>query len=218
MKIKPASNDKDDHGADVDAVQTAIGNLGRWQIIVCLAISLVKFPVAWHQLAIVFMAPHQDYNCTEPAAVANSEDQCAIDVNGTLVECTGWDYDRRIFPETIISQVSGLTGRRSILGVLSTNYVRITANVIYRRYYAPFFSTIFIRVSRTKAIAHCAPLSFQWNLVCDRTHYANIQQSILMFGVLIGNIFFGSLSDRQVVKRQLNALLSTVKEWIQKNE
>lgn len=41
-------------------------------------------------------------------------------------------------------------------------------------------------------------VSFQWNLVCDRTHYANIQQSILMFGVLLGNIIFGSLADRQV--------------------
>ena len=37
---------------------------------------------------------------------------------------------------------------------------------------------------------------FQWNLVCSRTHYANIQQSILMFGVLLGNIIFGNLADR----------------------
>ncbi|KMQ90895.1 organic cation transporter protein [Lasius niger] len=86
------------------------------------------------------MAPHQDYNCTKPATV-DSKDQCTVDFNGTETKCTEWEYDRRIFPETIISQ---------------------------------------------------------WNLVCDRTHYANIQQSILMFGVLLGNIIFGSLADRQV--------------------
>jgi len=107
---KQISNGKDDHvdsGANVDsdAVQIAIGNLGKWQIIVCLAISLIKFPVAWHQLAIVFMAAHQDYNCTEPATV-DSKDQCTVDLNGTLVKCTEWQYDRKIFPETIISQVS----------------------------------------------------------------------------------------------------------------
>ncbi|XP_076639870.1 organic cation transporter protein isoform X1 [Colletes latitarsis] len=123
---------------EVDAVQEAMGTLGRWQIYVCLAISLVKFPIAWHQLAIVFMAPHQEFNCTAPAR-AESSDQCRVNVNGTLAECTEWVYDRSTFSETIISQ---------------------------------------------------------WNLVCSRTHYANIQQSILMFGVLLGNIIFGNLADR----------------------
>ncbi|XP_025152920.1 organic cation transporter protein [Harpegnathos saltator] len=150
VNVKGVSNGKDEHvdaDGNIDAVQTAIGDLGRWQIFVCLAISLVKFPVAWHQLAIVFMAPQQDYNCTVPATT-DSEDQCAVDVNGTLVECTEWTYDRSIFSETIISQ---------------------------------------------------------WNLVCDRTHYANIQQSILMFGVLLGNIIFGSLADRYGRKMPLMA-------------
>lgn len=139
---KQALNGKEDvdENADeeVDAVQEAIGNLGRWQIYVCLAISLVKFPIAWHQLAIVFMAPHQDYNCISPAGV-QTLDHCAVNVSGVLADCTEWEYDRSTFTETIISQ---------------------------------------------------------WNLVCSRTHYANIQQSVLMFGVLLGNIIFGNLADR----------------------
>ncbi|XP_058801883.1 organic cation transporter protein-like isoform X2 [Phymastichus coffea] len=116
-----------------------MGYLGRWQILVCTAISLVKFPVAWHQLAIVFMAPKQAYNCTTPMYGNATADQCYVQVNGTDVECTQWEYDRSVFPETIISQ---------------------------------------------------------WNLVCSRSYYANLQQSILMFGVLLGSIFFGFLSDR----------------------
>jgi len=114
MNAKQVPNGKDDHvdsDTNVDAVQTAIGNLGRWQIIVCLAISLIKFPVAWHQLAIVFMAPHQDYNCTEPSLSITEEyskDQCTVNLNGTLIKCTEWEYDRKLFPETIISQVNVL--------------------------------------------------------------------------------------------------------------
>jgi len=112
MNAKQVPNGKDDHvdsDTNVDAVQTAIGNLGRWQIIVCLAISLIKFPVAWHQLAIVFMAPHQDYNCTEPSITEEySKDQCTVNLNGTLIKCTEWEYDRKLFPETIISQVNVL--------------------------------------------------------------------------------------------------------------
>ncbi|XP_066588974.1 organic cation transporter protein-like [Prorops nasuta] len=131
-------NDQFENAENTDPVQEAIGNFGKWQIFVCLAISLVKFPVAWHQLAIVFMAPHQQYNCTSPYHV-ESADQCIVNINGTKVECTQWEYDRSIFPETIISQ---------------------------------------------------------WNLVCNRAHYANLQQSVLMFGVLLGNVIFGSLADR----------------------
>lgn len=109
VNVKQVPNGKEtetveDYGENIDAVQQAIGDLGKWQILVCLAISLVKFPVAWHQLAIVFMAPHQEYNCTTPAQNVSS-DQCIVDINGTNTECTKWEYDRSIFPETIISQV-----------------------------------------------------------------------------------------------------------------
>ncbi|KAG6796420.1 organic cation transporter protein isoform X1 [Apis mellifera caucasica] len=151
---KQISNGKEEivenENDEVDAVQQAIGNLGRWQIYVCLAISLVKFPIAWHQLAIVFMAPHQVYNCTSPTRTETA-DQCVTNVNGTLLDCTEWEYDRRTFTETIISQ---------------------------------------------------------WNLVCSRTHYANIQQSILMFGVLLGNIIFGNLADRY--GRKMPLMISVV--------
>ena len=93
------------HYEEVDAVQEAMGGLGRWQILVCLAISLIKFPVAWHQLAIVFAAPlGQQYNCTSPTKTF-AKDQCIVSINGTHTECTEWEFDRNIFPETTISQV-----------------------------------------------------------------------------------------------------------------
>lgn len=132
MNVKQVPNGKDDHvdsAANVDAVQIAIGNLGRWQIIICLAISLVKFPVAWHQLAIVFMAPHQDYNCTESGTTEEySEDQCTVNINGTLIKCTEWEYDRKIFPETIISQVNEIMSSKIIV----LEYERMYIYKIYK--------------------------------------------------------------------------------------
>ena len=97
-----AGNLREDSG---DAVQRTMGYLGRWQILVCTAISLIKFPVAWHQLAVVFIAPKQHYNCSAPARW-NETDQCHVPVNGSLVDCTDWSYDRSVYTETIISQVS----------------------------------------------------------------------------------------------------------------
>lgn len=153
-KVPDIKDEEANYAGEVDAVQQAIGHLGRWQIYVCLAISLVKFPVAWHQLVIVFAAPHQEFNCTAPTT-SNTRDQCMVQVNETLAECTEWEYDRSIFTETIISQ---------------------------------------------------------WNLVCSRTHYANIQQSILMFGILLGNVIFGSLADRY--GRKLPLIISVVLQLI----
>ncbi|XP_017791367.1 PREDICTED: organic cation transporter protein-like isoform X1 [Habropoda laboriosa] len=154
-QVSNGKEDNADNGDDeVDAVQEAIGNLGKWQIFVCLAISLVKFPIAWHQLAIVFMAPHQDYYCTAPART-EIPGQCVVYVNGTMADCTEWEYDRRTFTETIISQ---------------------------------------------------------WNLVCSRTHYANIQQSILMLGVLLGNVIFGNLADRY--GRKMPLMVSVVLQLV----
>ncbi|KAF7997518.1 hypothetical protein HCN44_006089 [Aphidius gifuensis] len=148
------TNEKDEttnEHEEIDAVQKAMGGLGRWQILVCLAISLVKFPVAWHQLAIVFMAPQsQGYNCTNPPHI-ETKDQCVLNINGTQIECQSWEFDKSIFPETIVSQ---------------------------------------------------------WNLVCHRSHYANFQQAILMLGILLGNITFGSLADR--LGRKIPLMISVV--------
>lgn len=35
-----------------------------------------------------------------------------------------------------------------------------------------------------------------WNLVCQQEHWANISQMIFMSGILIGNVLFGTLSDK----------------------
>lgn len=145
-----------------------MGAMGRWQVLVCIAISLVKFPVAWHQLAMVFMAPHaQQYNCTTPA-YSSAKDQCIVNVNGSHVECQSWEFDRSTFPETIISQVNSLYSNCKLI-----------------------YHFIFLKIN-----LQVICLYLQWSLVCNRSHYANIQQSLLMFGILLGNITFGSLADR----------------------
>lgn len=50
-----------------DPIQQAMGELGRWQIFVCAIIFLLKFPVAWHQMSIIFLAPKTDFTCKDPS-------------------------------------------------------------------------------------------------------------------------------------------------------
>ncbi|CAG9822546.1 unnamed protein product [Phaedon cochleariae] len=77
---------------DVDIVQKTIGVFGRWHIFVCLIIFLVKFPVAWHQLSIVFVAAPVDFYC-----VNNSTEKCSSN-------CTNYVYDMSVFKSTIATE------------------------------------------------------------------------------------------------------------------
>lgn len=123
----------DEEKAKMDPVQNAMGPLGKWHIIVCGVIFLLKFPVAWHQMSIIFLAPPIEFSCiTDGGTVDTSIDKCSD-------KCIGREYNRSIFTETIITE---------------------------------------------------------WDLVCQKSQFANISQTLFMFGILIGNVFFGTIADK----------------------
>lgn len=86
-----------------------MGVMGPWHIVIAVALSLVKFPVAWHQLSIIFLAPPTNFSCAVPISKTNESTimKCYVDVgNGTMEKCTTFKYDKRIFKESIITQVN----------------------------------------------------------------------------------------------------------------
>ncbi|KAJ6645259.1 Organic cation transporter protein [Pseudolycoriella hygida] len=110
-----------------DPIQRAMGAFGKWHVFICSVIFLLKFPVAWHQMSIIFLAPPLNFSCANNTIPACSG------------ECVEYNYDRSIFTETIKTT---------------------------------------------------------WNLVCGEEHWSNISQMIFMAGILIGNVLFGTLSDK----------------------
>ncbi|KAH0540666.1 hypothetical protein KQX54_018924 [Cotesia glomerata] len=94
----------------LDPIQDAMGSMGRWQIIITLAISLINFPAAWNQLAIAVIAPAQDFMCISPAPI-NSNDSmfkaCSVKINESLPEvpCDKFSYDDSVFKSTIVSEI-----------------------------------------------------------------------------------------------------------------
>lgn len=125
--IDATSNGNAKTPVPMDPIQRAMGNFGRWHMIICCLIFLLKFPVAWHQMSIIFIGPNVDFRCSD-----NITNQCDA-------SCPGYIYNRSIFKETI---------------------------------------------------------KMTWDLVCDRAYLADISQTIFMFGILIGNILFGTLADK----------------------
>ncbi|XP_015429016.1 PREDICTED: organic cation transporter protein-like [Dufourea novaeangliae] len=132
--------------ASVDVIQNAMGAMGPWHIVIAVALSLVKFPVAWHQLSIVFLAPPTNFSCAAPISATNESTimKCYVDVgNGTMEKCTSFKYDKRTFKESIITQWDLVCDREQLanfvqsctmFGVLIGNLVfSIMADRIGRR-------------------------------------------------------------------------------------
>lgn len=112
---------KKDH-APLDVIQDAMGVMGPWHIVIAVALSLVKFPVAWHQLSIVFLAPPTNFSCASPITTGNESTimKCYVEVNGTMEKCTDFRYDRRIFKESIITEWNLVCDREQLANFAQT--------------------------------------------------------------------------------------------------
>ena len=117
-----------------DGLADLIGHFGKWQCIVLITVSLVKFSSGWVQMAILFLTPSLNFWCK------TFENSDGIGENMTCYgDCVEYEYDTSPFGNTIISE---------------------------------------------------------WDLVCSRSWLASFTQMVLQFGILIGSVLFGFLSDR----------------------
>lgn len=39
-------------------------------------------------------------------------------------------------------------------------------------------------------------ITTEWDLVCERAQLPNISQMVFMFGILLGNVLFGTVADK----------------------
>ncbi|XP_014482711.1 PREDICTED: organic cation transporter protein-like [Dinoponera quadriceps] len=133
----------------LDAIQEAMGHMGPWHLVIVIAISLVKFPVAWHQLSIVFLAPPTNFTCIDPLSATNESTfmKCEVNVgNGTVEKCASFKYDKRIFRESIITQWDLVCDKEQLVNVVQscTMFGVLIGNLI--------FSVIADRIGRKKPL------------------------------------------------------------------
>ncbi|CAB3226706.1 unnamed protein product [Arctia plantaginis] len=73
-------------GPPVDYIQKSIGDYGLYHLWLCFIVFLSKFPIAWHQMAIIFLTPKVSYTC---------------DGELNKCPCANPEFDKSVFPMTI---------------------------------------------------------------------------------------------------------------------
>ncbi|XP_034239958.1 organic cation transporter protein-like [Thrips palmi] len=108
-----------------DALQSTIGDFGRWQLGIALAVAMSGLPGAWFKIGIVFLAPPVDYWCTSPLPSPDPHNgtaryKCVVPGpgEGGTLPCDTWEYDRSIFRETIITEWNLVCGRAQLANVV----------------------------------------------------------------------------------------------------
>lgn len=95
-------------------VSHLIGDFGKWQAIISLLLSLLKLPIGWFQLSIVFLAPTTNFWCVSPTGNSSWLNEMTSSelenqtLNNCDVECSEYAFDKTVFKSTIISEVNSL--------------------------------------------------------------------------------------------------------------
>ncbi|CAH2238401.1 organic cation transporter-like protein [Pararge aegeria] len=90
-----------------DLIQKATGSFGKYQLCLCLLIFLTKFPVAFHQMAIIFLSPKVEYTCKNSFSNATCP-------------CPEPEYNTSIFTNTIIMEWDLICDRKWLTSFTQT--------------------------------------------------------------------------------------------------
>ncbi|XP_065082873.1 organic cation transporter protein isoform X2 [Ochlerotatus camptorhynchus] len=103
---------KSDSKWNLDPIQRAMGQLGWWHILVCAVVFPLKFPVAWHQMGIIFLGAAMNYTCASNSTL----DRCSS-------ECTSWTYDTSVFSSTIVSEWDLVCEKANLVNLSQTIFM-----------------------------------------------------------------------------------------------
>ncbi|XP_034664739.1 organic cation transporter-like protein [Drosophila subobscura] len=149
-----------------------LGDFGRYQKIIYFLICLTSIPVAFHKLAGVFLLARPNFRCVLPFEDASG--------NGSQYELPQRLWEISYPPAEACEYYDVSYSEEYLNGSLP----RTTNNTLSCDRYVYDQSTYL-----NSAVT-------EWNLVCGRGLLASASDSLFMFGVLLGSIIFGQLSDK----------------------
>ncbi|KAI8045775.1 organic cation transporter-like protein [Drosophila gunungcola] len=145
-----------------------LGEFGRYQKIIYFLICLTSIPVAFHKLAGPFLLAKPDFRCALPF-----ENGSSYDLPPHL-----WNLS---YPQDEVCAYYDVEYSEEYLnGSLprSSNATKSCSRYVYDQ-------SKYLNSALT-----------EWNLVCGKQFMTAISENVFMFGVLLGSIVFGQLSDK----------------------
>ncbi|XP_045450003.1 organic cation transporter protein-like [Melitaea cinxia] len=143
-----------------------LGEFGKWQFWISIYMALLKLPLAWYQLNIIFMAPPQNFWCAKPAIFTI----CSEEQWRQICSPKNQEHPCLIFdPEILLIELN--IDRPFIPLVPCQKFI--------------YDKSVFNRT-----------ITSDWNLVCSRHWLIHFTQCIMMWGVLLGGIVFGVIADK----------------------
>ncbi|CAH1268955.1 SLC22A5 [Branchiostoma lanceolatum] len=171
---------------DYEAALEYLGSFGKYQKIKFALLFVMQMPVAFHMLAMSFLAAKVDHHCVLPGlkeAGFEPKDACALNYSIPLV-----------YNEDEGDWVFSKCTRYSDVGIYSLGNLS-----------CPYFATT--NETGGRSVEKCdqgwwydrsqyhESIFTEFDLVCENKAMSNIAQALYMLGVLLGSVGFGQLSD-----------------------
>ncbi|XP_026733500.1 organic cation transporter protein-like isoform X2 [Trichoplusia ni] len=128
--------------------------------------AVLKFPIAWYQLNIIFMAPPQDFWCQKPAVFKKYTEREWRKICCPRVEehpCLIFDPDLLILDPNMDKTLIPLVPCPKFI----------------------YDTSVFKRT-----------ITSDWNLVCTKHWLTHVCQGVMMWGIVLGGIIFGVWADK----------------------
>ncbi|XP_049703633.2 organic cation transporter protein [Helicoverpa armigera] len=149
-----------------DITTKVIGDFGKWQLKISILMAVLKLPIAWYQLNIIFMAPPQDFWCAKPAPFSRYSDEEWRKICMPHVE----PYPCLIFDPDLLS--------------IDTSMDKTLIPLVPCKQFV-YDKSVFTRT-----------ITSDWDLVCSRHWLTHLCQCVMMWGIVIGGIIFGVWADK----------------------
>ncbi|KAJ2951125.1 hypothetical protein O0L34_g5514 [Tuta absoluta] len=165
-------------GAEPDVVSRAIGDYGRWQLLITFLLSLFSFPCTFHIYLPTFTAKDTKFWCRRPENFSSVPTDVWINYSQPNGTCTVRDIPFGVTAESIINFTAPLVD----------SFVKCTEWEFDR---SDVGDTIIS----------------EWKLVCDKAHLTSIVEVVFLVGVGVGGVVGGWISDKFGRKRILIGMM-----------
>ncbi|XP_073955115.1 organic cation transporter protein-like isoform X3 [Choristoneura fumiferana] len=161
-----------------DVVSAAIGNYGRWQLLMTFLLSLFSFPCTFHIYLPTFTARETKFWCRRPDNLSGLPIDEWINYSQPIDACSVRDIPAGITIESILNHSAPLLDTFQKCKEWDFDRSEVGDTIIS-----------------------------EWSLVCDRAGLTNLAEVVFLIGVGIGGVVGGWISDRFGRKRILMGMI-----------